>query len=401
MRWLLVGFLFILSSCSKESPCSSTGGGDTADSQSSCEKETGKESPTNPEAPAPAPNPNTPPDSPQNPPVNPPPPALDLHSEIARPVAERVDQFYSRHRELLRGRAIGNEREDSCIGEIAERDTYSFPIAFAVREALKKRKAEIDYVASSFRLPASLKENSLLSNPFCAVTKESLKKTFGNRKIPSANTIKKAQDFTMKLNQLRAGALAGNLASQKDFQKIWTRTFMCLSYAESLTTADSAASERVADQYDLKKYPGVKFYLDPSQGNPDSKFNLGLFQFSPVASGNVQACLRAWNKQFPSCSIDTKAKFSKMVSYLSSARQVFNAFCGVTKVRDMFSIQINTGKATSTHPENILSNGALKPAADRCVSPFFRSSYSYNHFGPLQNSTGDNLEPLLTCIMQN
>lgn len=75
-----------------------------------------------------------------------------------------------------------------------------------------------------------------------------------------------------------------------------------------------------------------------------------------------------------------------------------NAFCGVNKILQSFAIQVNTTKSVSTHPSN-QSGGKFKAPADRCVSPFFYSGYSYNHFGPLMNSTGSNLAGLMACAL--
>ena len=77
--------------------------------------------------------------------------------------------------------------------------------------------------------------------------------------------------------------------------------------------------------------------------------------------------------------------------------QSFNAFCGAHKLIETFSIQINTNNAHATHPDNAI-NGVLKSAENRCVSPHFYAGWAYNHFGPLQNSTGKNLDELFSCI---
>lgn len=82
-----------------------------------------------------------------------------------------------------------------------------------------------------------------------------------------------------------------------------------------------------------------------------------------------------------------------MIKVLGSSYQSFNAFCGIHKVVQTFAIQVNTSSSSSTHP----SNGG-KTAANRCVTPHFYAGKAYNHFGPLQNSTGENMNSLYSCI---
>ena len=135
----------------------------------------------------------------------------------------------------------------------------------------------------------------------------------------------------------------------------------CLSYTESLTTADSSRSYRVADKYapsDYRKPEGVKFYEDPYQDEA-SKLNIGLFQFTPTWYGNVNPCIRNWNAWFPSCSVGAKPSKSSLIRKFGSSYQTFNAFCGVNKFVQTFAIQQNTTRTKSTHPDNY-SGGRLK-----------------------------------------
>lgn len=88
-----------------------------------------------------------------------------------------------------------------------------------------------------------------------------------------------------------------------------------------------------------------------------------------------------------------------MIRILGSAKQTFNAFCGVNKILQTFSVQVNTTKTWATHPNNF-HNGKLINGKDRCITPFIYSGRAYNHFGPLQNSTGSNLETLFNCVFQ-
>jgi hypothetical protein len=230
------------------------------------------------------------------------------------------------------------------------------------------------------------------------VTSYSLRQNL-RKNVPGQSTIDKAQAFADRMNEYRKLAVRGDASAILSAHRLWSKFMMCLAYTESLTTADTASSRHVAEKYDIEKAEGVKFYLDPAQHNPKSKFNIGLFQFSPDSGGNPQACLRAWNQRFPGCTMNTKSSFNEMVTAISSSRQTFNAFCGAVKITDMFAVQINTSASGNTDPANRMDNGKLLPPALRCVTPFFRVAASYNHFGPLQNSTGSNMKTLMDCTM--
>ncbi len=86
-----------------------------------------------------------------------------------------------------------------------------------------------------------------------------------------------------------------------------------------------------------------------------------------------------------------------MIKILGSSQHSFNSFCGVHKVVETFAIQAYTKNSSSTHPTNVSGSG-LKSPANRCVTPYFYAGWAYNHFGPLQNSTGSNLNELHSCI---
>jgi len=175
---------------------------------------------------------------------------------------------------------------------------------------------------------------------------------------------------------------------------------MCLSYVESLTTADRPFSDRIAQAYapsDYRRPAGVLFYEDPLQPEA-SALNLGLFQFSPDSGGNIYACIKQWNLIYPSCQVPSGGSTKEMLRLLGSSYQSFNAFCGTEKPSEMFSIQVNSSNSKRTHPANWRSDGSLKAPKDRCVSLYFAGA-AYNHFGPFQNSTGNNLEELLTCTL--
>jgi hypothetical protein len=339
--------------------------------------------------------------SPSNASIPLPPKNYDTINDVARPVGDQVDQYYSSYRELTKERADGGYQVDGCDPALGNLSTFADRIAFAVEEGMRDRKAQLSYVSSAFKLPAKQEdflENSFLSNWYCPVTAYSLRQNL-RKNVPSQATIAKAQSFADRMNEFRKLAVRGDSSAILGAHRLWSRFMMCLAYTESLTTADTASSRHVAERYDIEKAEGVKFYLDPAQSNPKSKFNIGLFQFSPDSGGNPQACLRAWNQRFPGCAMKTNSSFAEMVSALSSSRQTFNAFCGAVKITDMFAVQINTTAAGNTDTANRMDNGKLLPSALRCVTPFFRVGASYNHFGPLQNSTGSNMKTLMDCTM--
>jgi hypothetical protein len=184
------------------------------------------------------------------------------------------------------------------------------------------------------------------------------------------------------------------------------RLMGCLAYSESLSTADTKTSEAVAKEVapsDYSKPPGVKFYLDSKQVHPESRLNIGLYQFSPASRGNVQACLRNWNQwvgQDLGSSLPLEAPEADMIRLLGAADQEFNAFCGVNKIAQTFFVQVNTSSPQRTPLENRGSSGVLKRPEDRCVTPFFNVR-AYQHFGPLQNTTRRNLAEVLRCALDS
>jgi hypothetical protein len=316
-------------------------------------------------------------------------------------MGEMVDQYYSSYRELTKERMDSGYAVDSCDPALANLSTFADRIAFAVEAGMTDRQAQLSYVSSAFKLPKNQEDfqvNSFLSNWYCPVTAYSLRQNL-RKNVPGQATIEKAQAFADRMNEYRKLAVRGDATALLGAHRLWSKFMMCLAYTESLTTADTASSRSVAERYDIEKAEGVKFYLDRAQSNPKSRFNIGLFQFSPDSGGNPQACLRAWNKRFPTCTMKTNSNFNEMVTAISSSRQTFNAFCGAVKITDMFAVQINTTAAGNTDPTNQMDNGKLMPPELRCVTPFFRVGASYNHFGPLQNSTGSNMKTLMDCTM--
>lgn len=333
------------------------------------------------------------------------PDGFNVFTEVATPVGQVVDTRYQSVRELIPMRAANDSyKTDNVDINLDSKDRFADRIAYAVELKMQPSKAGIGYVGSYFGVSSNEETylpTSLISHPLCNVTAETLNTTLGGKKIPTDAVIAKVNTFTNKMNEYRRGALAGDRGSYVKASKLWSKFMMCLSYTESLSAADTASSERVAEKYAPTGYrrpAGVQFYEDPAQDEA-SRLNIGLFQFTPTAGGNVQACIREWNKLYPNNTISTKASQAEMIRILGSSLQTFNAFCGAAKVTGMFAIQVNTSKAGNTHPANVKSNGTLKLPMDRCVSPHFATGKSYNHFGPFQNSTTNNLNHVMACVL--
>jgi hypothetical protein len=294
--------------------------------------------------------------------------------------------------EELMARRKDSKGIDECGVRSPQGVRFAEQIAYAVSKHLTPRVSDLAGIEEIYGFhPASAKAVSLTSHPFCVETSDTLKAIMFHEDIPSGDTIDKLNRMTAKLNAAR---LAGNAESTR----LWTKFFGCLAYEESLTTADGPSSQKVARQvlhWGETKPDGVEFYNDPEQSNPASKLNIGLYQFSPLASGNIAPCIREWNKAFPKCEIDVKASRTDLIRTLGSSAQSFNAYCGVDKLVQTFFVQANTQAASRLHPAN-----KGKESADRCVSLNFRASLGYNHFGPLQNSTGKSLNHLVSCVLQ-
>jgi len=120
------------------------------------------------------------------------------------------------------------------------------------------------------------------------------------------------------MNLYRQDAISGNRDGYVKASRLWSKLMMCMSYTESLTTADTLTSDRVAQKYAPAGYrrpANVLFYEDPYQ-SAASRLNIGLFQFTPNSSGNIQACIREWNNLYPRCSISPKANQPEMIKIL-------------------------------------------------------------------------------------
>lgn len=373
-----------------------------------------KPSPAPAPVPAPTPAPNPAPEPTPVPPVTTPTPPrepagetpLEIFSDVSYPVGLSVDNYYSSYRELLEVRSGSqNVNADSCQGDIKGKDRFADRITFFVNEMMKDQRPQIGSIASLFGASSAVSTHapvSLKRFPMCKVTATSLTHTLGTGKASAQSVIDKLNVFVDAYNKHRTGTLKGDVRSEIALNRLWTRFMSCLSYAESLTTADTKTSENVALKVGpsgYRKPAGVKFYEDALQPE-ESRLNIGLYQFTPNSTGNVNPCLKSWNSQYPSCALPTNASQAQMVQLLGSSYQTFNAFCGTHKLLQTFAIQVNTAKTSATHPANH-SGTSTKPANDRCVTPFFKAGKAYNHFGPLQNSTGSNLNSLMTCVLKD
>lgn len=323
----------------------------------------------------------------------------DVFEEVATYFGRWVDDTESQDELLkLRDNSVATV-VDSCHDDFENQDRFSDTIAFFVREQTAPRKVTIQSIAGYYATSKDLNthtEVGLFSHPLCEVTRSSLGKTV--KKVTDSATIAKANKFASLHNQYRTGYLAGDSSEKLKLERHWGAFFGCLAYAESLSTADSASSKKVASQEGpsgYRKPAGVKFYNDPYQ-SASSRLNIGLFQFTPKASGNINPCLKQWNQDYPTCSTSASSK-GDLIKLLGSSHQRFNAFCGVNKLLQTFSIQVNTRSTKHSHPNNRASSG-LKPSANRCVTPHFYAGWAYNHFGPLQNSTGSNMKKLFKCV---
>jgi hypothetical protein len=334
-------------------------------------------------------------------------PALDkgTYLQTSAIVGAAVDDFKNGD-ELQKTRSIVNDdKVDQCTAEKTGEpmDQFSDQISYNVASMLEPTPVAIGAIGGLYGAPsddASYHPTSLMSHQLCNVSAASLKKTL--KKIPDSATINKMNKFSNEMNELRARANAGDTVAKAELQKKWTKVFSCLSYTESLSSGDSARTRSIAAQVvpdDYERPEGIAFNMDAAQPAV-SKLNVGMYQFTPNSTGNIKSCLKAWNamnagKQ--SCQVNASGSQDEMIKLLGSSHQSFNSFCGVHKVVETFAIQAYTKKATATSPAN-MSGGALKESANRCVTPYFYAGWAYNHFGPLQNSTGANLKELHQCI---
>lgn len=320
-------------------------------------------------------------------------------------VGPSVDQFQNLSALTEVRGLVNQDNVDKCFEDDQSHDLFSEQISFYTAMMFKDVPSMVGFVGSSFGTSTNDKDyspTSLIHHPLCPVSSSSLSQTL-KKNYPSQNVIDKLNRFTTTVNNLRTQMIKGESSAKKELLTTWTRLFSCLAYTESFSAPDTASSNRIAQKYAPEGYrrpAGVQFYEDPAQP-PESRLNIGTFQFTPNAqSGNIIPCIKAWNAVHtskPSCQIPLKTSQANAIKIVGSSLQSFNAFCGVHKLVQTFSIQVNTKNASATHPSNNV-NGTLKAKEARCVSPFFHWGKAYGHFGPFMNSTGNNMDHLYSCI---
>lgn len=335
------------------------------------------------------------------------PPSADIIKDIPEIVGPGVDKHYGSD-QLTAPRGSGYiHGTDQCEKSLVDKQTFADRISFYTYKNMTARVPKLSYIASIYELPATEKilPTSLISHAMCAVSADNLKQTLGEKYLPDERTIAQANELVKKYNQLRAEMIKSNnsQSSTKEMTKLWSRMNMCLGYVVSLNSPDQSSSDKIAAQYapsDYRRPAGVLFHeRSAGSGVDPERLIIGAFQFTPVSSGNVQGCLQQWNALYPSCQVSAKSDSAELIRAFGSSYQALNSFCGTEKPVEMFSVQVNTSSSKRTHPDNILPSGALKDPQNRCVSLYFAAGTAYNHFGPLQNSTGKNMEEFLTCAL--
>lgn len=334
-------------------------------------------------------------------------PALDVREYLdsAQTIAPIVDELHNQYELTKIRNSVNEDKADQCIISADMNDHFSDQISFYVAKMFEDIPSMVGVIGNSYGVNSNdefLFPTNLIRHPLCEVTSKTLAITLGSQRVPSQLVIEKLNKFSKTANDLRAESLSGNANAKRDLLDHWNRMFTCLAYIESLPSADSKTSQNVAKKYSSPNYrkpAGVEFYEDTAQPSA-SRLNIGLFQFTPSWQNNIQPCMRAWNKIYAnsaSCQLPLKGSQTDLIKVVGSSLQSFNAFCGVHKLIETFSIQVNTTKSSATHPSNLI-NGKLKSPEERCVSPHFLAGRAYNHFGPLQNSTRKNMDELFSCI---
>lgn len=330
----------------------------------------------------------------------------DEYLNTSSVVGPSVDQF-KKQTELTKIRtSVNTDSADKCFDDNQPHDQFADQISYYSQKMLKDVPAMVGSIGSYYG--TSENDNnyfptSLIRHPLCSVNASTLSQTIKN--VPSQATIDKLNTFANAVNTLRTEVIGGDQNAKAELLSLWSRFFSCLAYTESLGSADSSTSQNVARKYSpagYRKPAGVEFYEDPAQP-AESKLNIGAYQFTPNKAGNISPCLKAWNKLHsdkPACQLPTNGPQGDLIKALGSSYQSFNVFCGVHKLLQTYAIQVNTTKTSATFPTNLV-NGKLKSQESRCVTPHFQAGKAYNHFGPFQNSTGSNLEELMSCTLRS
>jgi hypothetical protein len=315
---------------------------------------------------------------------------------------------------------------ESCLKplNIARPKTFEDAIKFAIDENTKPMKNSMSkYISGLYGVSTWHQDVGLFSHPMCE--KEDVK-LFAGKTTKKKNRLKTISTYLLKIPKIYNLKRKKYLKAVKDkrpkkeqevllidLKNFYLSLMAIIAENESISTADLKGSKdrakSISEYYGIKDYTkpsGVKFYYDKYQDNEDSKRNIGLYQFSSDPKGNIASCIKAWNdtlgKREGKCKISLPSK-KETFKYLAATDQVFNAFCGVNKIVQSFSIQVNTKvfETTSrrrTHNENKKDN-VLKASKDRCISIFSDSPNTYNHFGTLGFTTDNNTKTIIKSLL--
>jgi|GEM_PF-2553883 len=342
---------------------------------------------------------------------------------------------------------------DACAGLEGQKNFLN-SIQGAVRTGMTDRQIASDSVIDpAYGLPGRQNSQpvSLISNPICEQSADQIAAILTPPFAPSAEVVSALKAFSAASNRDRRLALQGDTLALAAFEHRMTQLMGCLSYEESLMTAEDdgveaafqsaidnmpAARPHFANAQGVARRPSGVLFAEDRHGDFFNKLRasrangtftpalfeelkrtykpwpvVGMYQFNPKG-GNTGPCVEQWNEivSNPACKINPSSSVEVMRA-LSSPGQTFNTFCGVQKVIQAFNSQVNTNKLNTTKvvngvtkttssvdPSNIV-NGVLKQPKDRCVSLVARSGEGniYSHFGPLRNSVKDNLGKLVKC----
>ena len=328
---------------------------------------------------------------------------FELDSSVYGFLVNKLEPQFSSPQYTLKRNKTEFHETDLPNELLTQKDIFSSFSTFYIDQSLFNIKPRIESLSPYYGVPSSQDQHHLSGisqSELCISTSSSLAQTIKDSKVPDEQTIEELNVFEKRINSLREETIYKSSKTAKiELIRTWSKFMGCLAYTESLTSADVSSSYKVSEEYSPKgfeKPKGVKFYEDPYQ-DATSRLNIGLYQFTPNSSGNIYPCVLQWNDFFPENKIDTRADQNELIRVFGSSFQSMNAFCGINKVVQTFAIQVNTDEQKRTHPGN-RDGQSLKASSNRCVTPWFYASYAYNHFGPLQNSTGNNLKKLITCV---
>lgn len=315
---------------------------------------------------------------------------------------------------------------EKCLKAAKVKSPTSFEesIKLTISQMMQESGNKIDsYVSKLYGVEKWEANVGLISHPMCEKTDKKLYSGSTTKKQTRLNSVAtELNKIPKEFNRLRAIYLksikdkkpkAEIEKNKVTLMKFYYHLMAVLAQHESLSSADTATSKRRAKEFgkhygltNYKKNEGVKFYYDSNQSKPDSKRNIGLYQFSADPKGNISPCIKAWNDSYGKKSNDCKISNSSKKStfqLLGASDQVFNAFCGVHKLVQSFGIQVNSskfdvGSRRRTHSSNLDQNKKLKKPSQRCVSLFTDSRNTYNHYGTLGFTTSNNTKNVIKSV---